>query len=109
MKKENKATKETKSTKVTTTNKYTIEISNVHAMPKGNKLLAFFSAKINDILILNGLKLFENEEEYFICSSNKEYLDKNGNKKYSNDYYINDTTLEESICEAILNNLNGGN
>lgn len=108
MKKENKETKATKSTKVTTTNKYTIEISNVHAMPEGNKLLAFFSVKINDILILNGLKLFENDDEYYIGFSNKKYVDKNGNDKYSNDYYILDTTLEEAICEAILNNLNGG-
>ena len=105
MKKENKTPK---SSKITTTNKYTIEISNVHVMPEGNKLLAFFSAKINGILILNGLKLFENEDEYFIGFSNKKYVDKNGNDKYLNDYYILDTTLEESICEAILNNLNGG-
>lgn len=81
--------------------KYNIEISNIRNVAKKN-LLCFFSAKINNVIILNNLKLFEGDTEYYIGVSQSKYMTKDNEEKYSNDYFIIDEELKEEIIKELL-------
>lgn len=85
--------------------KYNIEISNIRNVAK-KKLLCFFSAKINNVIILNNLKLFEGDTEYYIGVSQSKYMTKYNEEKYSNDYFIIDEELKDEIIKELLAQLN---